>query len=124
MAISEDTAILSPAISARDHAQGPADAPLTLVEYGDFECPHCGRAHPIVKAVQKHFGKRLRFVFRNFPLGTIHPNAERAAERGAIAGRGGAECPGTDEGAADPVLAAGRIGRGSGQGQRGTAPER
>ena len=89
MAISEDTAILSPAISARDHAQGPADAPLTLVEYGDFECPHCGRAHPIVKAVQKHFGKRLRFVFRNFPLGTLHPNAERAAEAAEAAGAQG-----------------------------------
>src|SRR5437879_2689995 len=80
MAISQETAILSPAVSARDHAQGPAGAPLTLVEYGDFECPHCGRAYPIVKAVQKHFGKKLRFVFRNFPLNEAHPHAEAAAE--------------------------------------------
>jgi protein-disulfide isomerase len=75
-----DTPVLSPPVTARDHAQGPADAPVTLVEYGDFECPHCGRAHPIIKTVQRHFGKRLRFVFRNFPIGTIHPHAQRAAE--------------------------------------------
>jgi protein-disulfide isomerase len=67
-------------VNQDDHAQGPADAPVTLVEYGDYECPHCGRAYPIVKAVQKHFGKRLRFVFRNFPLSEIHPDAESAAE--------------------------------------------
>ena len=63
-----------------DHAQGPADAPVTLVEYGDYECSHCGRAYSIVKALQKRFGKQLRFVFRNFPLREIHPNAEVAAE--------------------------------------------
>lgn len=66
-------------VGDRDHAQGPADAPVTLVEYGDYECPHCGRAYPIVKAVQKHFGPRLRFVFRNFPLAESHPHAEQAA---------------------------------------------
>jgi protein-disulfide isomerase len=60
--------------------------PLTLVEYGDYECPHCGHAYPIIKLVQMHFGKRLRFVFRNFPLNEIHPNAETAAESAEFAG--------------------------------------
>ena len=68
-----------------DHAQGPADAPVTLVEYGDYECPHCGHAYPIVKALQKKLGKQLRFVFRNFPLREIHPNAEAAAETAEFA---------------------------------------
>src|SRR5215813_7288804 len=63
-----------------DHAQGPEDAPVTLVEYGDYECPHCGRAYPIVHEVQKALGPRLRFVFRNFPLAEMHPHAARAAE--------------------------------------------
>lgn len=73
-------------VSERDHAEGAADAPITLVEYGDYECPHCGRAYPIVKEVQRVFGKRLRFVFRNFPLGEMHPHAEHAAEAAEIAG--------------------------------------
>jgi protein-disulfide isomerase len=63
-----------------DHAQGKADAPVTLVEYGDYQCPHCRRAYPIVKRVQEHFGEGLRFVFRNFPLQEMHPWAEAAAE--------------------------------------------
>jgi protein-disulfide isomerase len=60
--------------------QGPADAPLTLIEYGDYQCPYCGTAHQIVKEVQERLGDRLRFVFRNFPLTTAHPHAEQAAE--------------------------------------------
>jgi protein-disulfide isomerase len=68
-----------------DHVQGPADAPVTLVEYGDYECPHCGHAYPIVKALQKRFGKQLRFAFRNFPLREIHPYAEAAAESAEFA---------------------------------------
>jgi len=64
----------------RDHIQGPADAPVTLLEYGDYECPYCGAAYPIVKEVQARIGERLRFVFRNFPITTSHPHAERAAE--------------------------------------------
>jgi protein-disulfide isomerase len=67
-------------VSARDHAAGPADAPITLVEYGDYECPHCGAAYPIVKEIQNRLGDRLRFVFRNFPLTQIHPHAAHAAE--------------------------------------------
>ncbi len=72
-------------IGPHDHMQGDPDAPVTLVEYGDYECPHCGRAYPIVKRVQKHFGKRLLFVFRNFPLTQIHPHAESAAEAAEFA---------------------------------------
>jgi protein-disulfide isomerase len=62
-----------------DHAQGSADAPVTLVEYGDYECPHCGAAYPVVQQLQQRFGDDLRFVFRNFPLGELHPNAVSAA---------------------------------------------
>jgi protein-disulfide isomerase len=80
MAVNEDVARLSVPVTARDHAQGPADATVTLVEYGDYECPHCGRAYPIVKEVQRRLGAHLRFVFRSFPLGEIHPHAEHAAE--------------------------------------------
>jgi protein-disulfide isomerase len=67
-------------VSPNDHAQGPADAPVTLVEYGDYQCPGCGQAYPIIKAVQKRLGKNLRFVFRNMPLAQLHPYAELAAE--------------------------------------------
>jgi protein-disulfide isomerase len=73
-------ATLKVPITAEDHAQGPESADVTLVEYGDYECPHCGRAYPIVQQVQKQIGKRLRFVFRNFPLREMHPHAEAAAE--------------------------------------------
>jgi protein-disulfide isomerase len=76
-------------VGLSDHAQGEDDAGCTLVEYGDYECPHCGRAYPIVKRIQKHFGKRLRFVFRNFPLGEMHPHAESAAESAEFAGAHG-----------------------------------
>ncbi|MGO8817197.1 MAG: DsbA family protein [Terriglobia bacterium] len=76
-------------VGPSDHVQGEDDAGCTLVEYGDYECPHCGRAYPIVKRIQKHFGKRLRFVFRNFPLGEMHPHAESAAESAEFAGAHG-----------------------------------
>ncbi len=72
-------------VAARDHVQGDSNAPVILVEYGDYECPHCRHACPIVKQVQKHFGKQLGFVFRNFPLKEIHPNAESAAETAEFA---------------------------------------
>jgi protein-disulfide isomerase len=71
---------LTPSVSGEDHVAGPEDAPVTLVEYGDYECPHCGRAHPIVQQVRKAMGAELRFAFRHFPLREIHPHAERAAE--------------------------------------------
>jgi protein-disulfide isomerase len=69
-----------PVSDDRDHIQGPADAPVTFVEYGDYECPYCGAAYPIIKEVQSRMGDRLRFVFRNFPISTSHPHAEQAAE--------------------------------------------
>jgi len=71
---------LTPAVGADDHIQGPADAPVTLVEYGDYECPYCGMAYPIVKQVQRRLGGELRFIFRNFPLAEAHPHATDAAE--------------------------------------------
>ena len=74
------TASLTLPVSQRDHQQGPATAPVTLVEYGDYECPFCGKAYPIVKEIQRRLGNRLRFVFRNFPLTQSHPHAEHAAE--------------------------------------------
>ncbi len=76
-------------VTSADHSQGPESAELTLTEYGDYECPYCGRAYPIVKRVQKHFGERLRFVFRNFPLKEMHPHAEAAAETAEFAGARG-----------------------------------
>jgi protein-disulfide isomerase len=69
-----------PIDEGRDHIQGSADAAVTLVQYGDYECPYCGEAYPIVKEVQGRMGERLRFVFRNFPISTSHPHAEQAAE--------------------------------------------
>jgi protein-disulfide isomerase len=76
----DERATLALPVGARDHVEGPETAAATLVEYGDYECPHCGRAYPIVKQIQKELGSRLRFVFRNFPLSEIHPHAEHAAE--------------------------------------------
>ena len=75
-----ETASLTPSVSQRDHQQGPETAPVTLVEYGDYECPYCGQAYPIVKEIQRRLGDRLRFVFRNFPLTQSHPHAQHAAE--------------------------------------------
>ena len=71
-----DSARLSSPVTDRDHVQGAKHSVLTLVEYGDYECPHCGRAYPIVKEVQQRLGPQLRFVFRNFPLAEIHPHAQ------------------------------------------------
>jgi protein-disulfide isomerase len=81
--------LVSP-VTARDHAEGPAGAPVTLVEYGDFQCPFCGAAYPVVKALQNKLGKTLRFVFRNFPLTEAHPDAlaaATAAEAAALQGK-------------------------------------
>lgn len=66
-------------VSPTDHVQGDSKASITLVEYGDYECPYCGEAYYIVKELQKYFGIRLRFVFRNFPLVESHPHAGIAA---------------------------------------------
>lgn len=69
-----------PVTPERDHIEGPANAALTLVEYGDYQCPYCGAAYPEVKKVQKELGSELRFVFRNFPLTNMHEHAMNAAE--------------------------------------------
>jgi protein-disulfide isomerase len=71
---------LTQPVSSRDHVRGPESAPVTLVEYGDFECPHCGAAYPVLAELQQRFGDRLRFVFRHFPLTNVHPHAQAAAE--------------------------------------------
>ena len=71
-----------------DHIRGPAGAPVTLVEYGDFECPYCGVAYPVVKSLEQHYGDRLRVVFRSFPLAQ-HPHAEPAAEAAEFAAEHG-----------------------------------
>ncbi len=69
-----------PVTPERDHIEGPANAALTLVEYGDYQCLYCGAAYPEVKKVQKELGPELRFVFRNFPLTNMHEHAMNAAE--------------------------------------------
>ncbi len=76
---------LSP-VDAGDHVRGPADAPLTLIEYADFECPYCREAYPIVQHVERRFAGKLRFVFRQFPLTGIHEHAQAAAEACEAAG--------------------------------------
>jgi protein-disulfide isomerase len=73
-------------VSERDHIKGAFDAPVVLVEYGDFECPHCGRAYPIVKAAQRALGDDLAVVYRHFPLAEAHPHARLAAEASEAAG--------------------------------------
>jgi protein-disulfide isomerase len=84
-----DVPTLTPPVSERDHVLGPASAAVTLVEYGDYECPFCGAAYPIVKEVLRISGPEVRFAFRNFPLSQVHPHAERAAEAAEAAGAPG-----------------------------------
>ena len=71
---------LRPPVGPDDHTQGPLDAPIVLLEYGDYECPYCGEAYYELKAVQEAMGDSLCFAFRNFPLSQAHPHAARAAE--------------------------------------------
>src|SRR5258706_10735641 len=81
---------LPPPVSIRDHSEGPENAPLTLVEYGDYQCPYCGAAYPVIKRLQKILGSKLRFIFRNFPLTQAHPYAlvaAEAAEAAALQGK-------------------------------------
>jgi protein-disulfide isomerase len=77
-ALSRET--LTPPVGKHDHVQGPSTAPVTLVEYGDYQCPFCGNVQPVIKKLQKHYGDQLRFVFRNFPQVRVHAYAQRAAE--------------------------------------------
>jgi len=84
---------LRPDVTDRDHSRGPVDAAVTLVEYGDYQCPYCRQAHPLVKVLQRRLGdvgSPFRFVFRNFPLIEIHPRALHAAEAAeSVAAHGG-----------------------------------
>jgi protein-disulfide isomerase len=82
-------ATLKAPVTPEDHIHGLENAAATLLEYGDYECPHCAQAYSIIERVQKHFGKGLRFVFRNFPLNQMHPHAESAAETAEFAGAHG-----------------------------------
>jgi protein-disulfide isomerase len=66
-------------VSERDHSQGPASAAVTLVQYGDYECPYTRQSTTVVRAIQQQLGDQLRFIFRNFPLTEIHPHALHAA---------------------------------------------
>jgi Na+:H+ antiporter, NhaA family len=79
-------ATLTPPVdAARDHVRGAPDAPVTLVEYGDFQCPYCGEAYPVVNRLLERFGDRLAFVFRHMPLADLHPRAPAAARAGEAA---------------------------------------
>ncbi|MEO6209971.1 MAG: DsbA family protein [Gemmatimonadaceae bacterium] len=89
MTVDREGSTLSIPVSVKDHVEGPASAKVTLVEYGDYQCPYCGSAHAIVKKIQKEMGKELRFVFRNFPLAQAHAHATHAAIAAEVAGEKG-----------------------------------
>src|SRR6267378_3683097 len=74
-------------VDENDHQTGNPKAKIILVEYGDYQCPHCGIAYPLIKQLLKQFGKELLFVFRNFPLEEIHPAARIAAQAAEAASR-------------------------------------
>ena len=80
---------LTTAVSTRDHSLGPAQAPVTLVEYGDFECPHCAAAYPVIRGLLESLGGRIRFVFRHYPITVSHDHAQKAAEAAEAASEQG-----------------------------------
>lgn len=80
---------LTQPVSEQDHYLGPPHVPTILLEYGDYECPFCGRAHLVVKEVMRSLRGQLGYVFRHFPLSNMHPNAELAAEAAEAAGAQG-----------------------------------
>ena len=83
-------ATLNPPVDPlRDHVRGPTDAPVTLVEYADFQCPYCGNAYAVVGELLERFGDGVRFVFRHMPLADLHPRAMAAAEAAEAAGAQG-----------------------------------
>ena len=85
-----EIATLTPFVdNERDHVRGDPRAPVTLVEYGDFQCPYCVDAYPVVHELLQRFGDRLRFVFRHMPLSDLHPRAEATAEAAEAAGAQG-----------------------------------
>jgi NhaA family Na+:H+ antiporter len=83
-------ALLDPPLGPNDHVAGPADAPLELVMYGDFQCPYCTAAQGPVRRVRERLGDELRFAFRHFPIAEVHPDARRAAEAAEAAAAQGA----------------------------------
>jgi len=82
------TTLLVP-VQDDDHIHGPVSAGLTLVEYGDYECPDCGRLFEIIRDLQVALGERLRIVYRHYPLSGLHPHAQEAAEAAQAAGAKG-----------------------------------
>ena len=110
--------LLTPPLAPDDHVEGPPDAPLELVMYGDFQCPFCTAAQPILQRVRERLAGRLRFAYRQYPLRSIHPDAERAAQASEAAAAQGAFWPMHDAlyglrgqlGLEDIVAAAARIG--------------
>jgi peroxiredoxin len=80
---------LTPPVNKHDHIKGPRNASVELVEFGDYQCPHCGAAHPVVKAIERAFSSNLAFVYRHFPLSEVHPHAEAAAVAAEAAGKQG-----------------------------------
>lgn len=81
---------LKPAVSKTDHIQGKKDADIVIVEYGDYQCPYCGAAYPILKEMMTKYGKQIKFIFRNFPLSEMHQYARPAAivaEAAALQGK-------------------------------------
>ena len=88
----------------RDHVRGPEAAPVTLIEYGDYQCPYCGQAEVVIRGLLDEFGDELRYVWRHLPLNDVHPNAQMAAEAVEAAARAGQVL-------ADARQAAGRPGR-------------
>ena len=77
----------------RDHIRGPDSAPVTLIEYGDYQCPYCGQAEVVIRELLDEFGDELRYVWRHLPLSDVHPNAQMAAEAAEAAGAQGAFWP-------------------------------
>jgi protein-disulfide isomerase len=86
MSVSMASPRLTVPLNERDHVIGLETAPVTVVEYGDYECPYCGAAHPVTKALQQALGDDLRFAYRHFPLSQIHPHSYQAAEAAEAAG--------------------------------------
>ena len=80
---------LKPPFSEADHYSGNLKSPVQLLEFGDFQCPHCGAAHPMLNEIKKRYGSRLVFIFRHFPLSESHPFAQLAAIASEAAGRQG-----------------------------------
>nr|WP_288808421.1 thioredoxin domain-containing protein [uncultured Sphingobacterium sp.] len=80
---------LKPRVNDKDHIQGNGNADVTIVEYGDYQCPHCGAAHPILKKMMAELGSQIRLVFRNFPLSEMHEYARPAALAAEAAGQQG-----------------------------------